>query len=75
MYHTIEILANLLADVQVAHQKTLKRVRLVKGSRLHAQLKPYVVESVHGPVEVADVSFDDGSCIRAVPFACLTFVE
>jgi hypothetical protein len=75
VYHTIELFTNLVADVQVSRHKPLVRVRLIKGSRLRAQLQPYVVESVHGPVQVADLFFDNGQCIRTVPFACLTFVE
>jgi hypothetical protein len=75
VYHIIELFTSLVADVQVSPRKPLERVLLVKGSRLRAELKPYVVESVHGPVEVTDLLFENGCCIRTVPFACLTFVD
>jgi hypothetical protein len=75
VYHTIEFFTNLVADLEVGRQKPLERVLIHKGSRLLVQLKPYVVETVHGPIEVADLFFEDGSCIRTVPFACLAFVE
>jgi hypothetical protein len=75
VYHTIEFFINLVADVEVAPQKPLERLLIHQRSRLRVQLKPYVLEGAHGPVEVADLFLEDGSCIRAVPFACLTFVE
>ena len=46
-----------------------------KGSRLRAQLKPYVVETAGGPVEVADLFFEDGTSARTVPFAGFAFVD
>jgi hypothetical protein len=33
------------------------------------------VESEDGPVEVADLFFEDGAATRRVPFAWFTFVE
>jgi hypothetical protein len=75
VYHTIEFFNNLVADLEVSRQKPLERVLIHKGSRLQAQLKPYVVETMQGPVEVADLFFEDGTCIRTVPFACLSFVD
>ena len=60
MYHVIEFFTDFVADLEVSRQKRLERVLIRKGSRLRAQLKPYVVETVHGPVEVADLHFEDG---------------
>jgi hypothetical protein len=34
-----------------------------------------VVEAAGGPVEVADLFFEDGTATRNVPFAWFTFVE
>jgi len=75
VYHVIEFFTDFVADLEVSRQKRLERVLIRKGSRLRAQLKPYVVETVHGPVEVADLHFEDGTCTRTVPFACLAFAE
>jgi hypothetical protein len=75
MFHTIEFFTDLVADLEVAQSKPLERVLIRKGSQVQVQLKPYVVETVFGPVEVADLYFADGTCTRSVPFACLTFVE
>ncbi len=50
-------------------------MRVGPGTRLHAQLKPYVVETEGGLVEVADLFFPDGTATRAVPFASFSFAE
>lgn len=75
MYHTIEFFTDFVADLEVSRQKPMERVLIQKGSRLLAQLKPYVVETTNGPVEVADLYFEDSTCIRTVPFACMAFVD
>ncbi len=43
--------------------------------RVKVQLRPYVVETGIGPVEVADLYFADGSATRFVPFRSFKFVE
>jgi hypothetical protein len=75
VYHTIEFFTDFVADLEVSRQKRLERLLIRKGSRLRAQLKPHVVETIYGPVEVADLFFEDGTCTRTVPFACLAFVD
>jgi hypothetical protein len=50
-------------------------VLLHKGARWQAQIKPYVVETADGPVEVADLFFEDGTATRTVPFACFSLVD
>jgi hypothetical protein len=42
---------------------------------LRAQLKPYVNECSGGPVEVADLCFENGTVTRGVPFSLFTFVD
>jgi hypothetical protein len=75
VYHTIEFAVEFVADVEVSRKQPLERVRIRKGDRLPAQVKPYVVESDDGPVEVADLFFEDGTATRQVPFAYFAFVE
>ncbi len=75
MYHTIAFLDDFLADLEVSPQQPLERLLIRKGSVRRVQLKPYVVETTDGPVEVADLFFDDGTTTRAVPFAILCFPE
>ncbi len=50
-------------------------MRQRKGKRLRAQVKPYVTDAAQGPVEVADLFFEDGTATRRVPFAYFAFVE
>jgi hypothetical protein len=75
MYHTIEFGVELVADLEVSPKDRLECLVVYEGTRLQAQLKPYVVESEDGPVEVADLFFEDGTATRRVPFACFSFAE
>jgi hypothetical protein len=50
-------------------------VRIEKGACRRAQIKPHIVETDEGPVEVADLFFEDGTTIRRVPFAFFQFVD
>jgi hypothetical protein len=74
VYHTIRFDVALVADLEVLPAQPLERVRIRKGDRLQVQVKPYVVETAGGPVEVADLFFEDGTTTRRVPFAWFTFV-
>jgi hypothetical protein len=74
MYHTIEFSGDFLADLERSPRHPLEPVRIRKGIRLRAQVRPYVVESGSGPVEVADLFFADGTATRRVPFASFCFV-
>jgi hypothetical protein len=39
------------------------------------QIKPYVIETEDGLIEVADLYFADGTTTRRVPFEAFTFVD
>jgi hypothetical protein len=75
MYHTVEFAVEFVADLEVPRRHRLERVLLHKGARRQAQIKPYVVETEDGPVEVADLFFEDGTATRTVPFACFSLVD
>ncbi len=75
MYHTLAFAVDFVADLEVSPKQPLERVRIRKGDRLPAQVRPYVVETAGGPVEVADLFFEDGTAARRVPFAYFAFVE
>lgn len=74
-YHTIGFHADRTVDLELTSQQPLERLRIRKGTRTAAQVKPYVIESVDGPVEVADLFFSDGTATRAVPFGVFSFVD
>jgi len=40
-----------------------------------AAIRPYVVETVYGPMEMADLFLEDGSVTRGIRFECFRFVE
>ena len=61
MYHAIEFVAEVTADMEISPKQPLERVRIEKGARRRVQIKPYVMETGKGPVEVADLFFEDGS--------------
>ena len=75
MFHNIEFALELTADLEISPKHPLERVLIHKGTCVQAQVRPYVVETDQGPVEVADLFFDNGTAIRMVPFAYFTFVE
>jgi hypothetical protein len=75
MYHTLEFNAELSIDLEISRKQPLERLRLAKGARRRAQLKPYVMETPEGPAEVADLFFDDGTATRGVRFECFRFVD
>jgi hypothetical protein len=75
MYHTIEFTTELLVDLEVSPKHWLERLRLAKGKKVQAQVKPYVVETDDGPVEVADLYFTDGTATRQVSFDSFMFVD
>jgi hypothetical protein len=75
VYHTIEFAVESVVDLEISRKQPLERLLLGKGARLRAQIKPYVVETDEGPVEVADLFFEDGTTTRGVRFENFTFVE
>ncbi len=75
MYHLIEFNASFTADLEVSPKQRLERLRVRKGTRANVCLRPYVVETAGGPVEVADLFFEDGTVTRLVPFEQFRFVE
>jgi hypothetical protein len=75
MLHTIEFRWVVLAEVDRADYAYPQRVVIKEGTRLRAEIKPYVAESDDGPVEVANLSLEDGSALRAVRFAAFRFLD
>jgi hypothetical protein len=75
VYHTIEFVDELTVDLEVSPKHWLERTVLERGTRRKAQIRPYVLETDGGPVEVADLFFADGTTARNVPFASFAFVD
>ena len=75
MLHAIEFRWVVLAEVERPGYAYLERAVIKEGTRLRAEIKPYVAESEDGPIEVADLSFEDGSIARAVRFAAFRFLD
>ena len=75
MYHTIEFGEDLIVGLEISARHWLERIRIRHGTRLRAEIKPYVVETEDGAVEVADLFFSDGTTTRMVPFRLFSFVE
>jgi hypothetical protein len=64
-----------MVDLEVSRKQPLERVLIRRGTRVRAQLRPYVIEMENGPIEVADLFFEDGTSTRGVRFEWFTFVE
>jgi hypothetical protein len=75
MYHTIEFAEEMMVDLEISPRHWLERMLIRRGTRLQAQIKPYVVETAGGLVEVADLFLDDGTTTRMVPFESFSFVD
>jgi hypothetical protein len=75
MYHTIEFNVTGMIDLEVSRKQPLERLRVERGSRLRAEVKPYVIETADGPAEVADLYLENGRVTRAVPYAFFVFPE
>ncbi len=75
MYHTILFLTDLHVDLEVSPRHPLERVLLRRGSRSRVQLRPHIIENADGPIEVADLFFEDGTATRAVPFDSFSFAD
>lgn len=75
MYHTIEFADEFVADLEISRKQPLERVLIRKGTHVQVQVKPYVIETSEGLMEVADLFFEDGTATRAVPFALFSFID
>ncbi len=75
MYHTIEFSRELTVDLERSPKQPLERLLIPKGTRLRTEIRPSVLETAEGPVEVADLFFADGTGTRQVPFASFFFVD
>jgi hypothetical protein len=75
MNHTIEFRLRGLAELETPGRSHLEQLVIRQGTRLSAQIKPYVVETKQGPAEVADLVLEDGSVARAVRMATFRFVD
>jgi hypothetical protein len=75
MYHAIQFTEDFTGDLEISRKHPLERLLIKTGTRLRAQMRPYITEGEDGPVEVADLYFEDGSTMRAVPFARFSFLS
>jgi hypothetical protein len=75
MYHTIEFRVRGTTELELPGDVRITQVLIEKGTRVRAEVKPYVLESTKGPVEVADLLSEQGLVARRVPFAVFRFVD
>ena len=75
MYHTLQFAVEFMVDLEISRKQPLERALVRRGTRVRAQLRPHVLETEDGPVEVADLFFEDGTSTRDVRFEWFSFVE
>jgi hypothetical protein len=75
MYHTIEFAVEFTADLEISPKHYLERLLIRKGTQVRVQIRPHVLETADGLVEVADLYFEDGTATRSVPFAWFAFAD
>jgi hypothetical protein len=74
MYQLIEFATTFTADLEVSPKHRLERLRIQQGTRAYALPRHYVIETEQGPVEVADLYFEDGTVTRRVRCENFRFV-
>jgi hypothetical protein len=75
MYHRIEFCTAFVVDLVVSARQRMERVRIEQGMRAYASVHPYVIETGRGPVEAADLWFEDGSVARGVRYEQFRFTD
>jgi hypothetical protein len=75
MFHSIEFTLRVRAGMAIPGQRRLEKIVLQTGTRLRAEIRPYVAESDLGPLEVADLFLEDGSAVHNVNFASFRFLD
>ena len=75
MYHTIEFTEECFVDLEISPKHRLEQLLIHRDTRLQAQIKPFVMETEDGPLEVADLFFADGTSACTVPFEWFSFVD
>jgi hypothetical protein len=58
VYYNIEFRLKGVAELETPSRLHLEQLAIKPGTRLLAEIKPYVIESKFGPVEVADLLLD-----------------
>lgn len=74
MNHRLRFRGEYELDLQVSGKARLEKVRMRDGEVIEAMLRPRVVETPEGPVEVADLQLDGGTLL-GVRMECFRFVE
>lgn len=74
MYHAIRFHVQFTVGLEIA-PKQLEQLVIQKGDQLRTRIKPHVAEGADGPVEVADLYFENGTISRNVPFSLFAFVD
>jgi hypothetical protein len=75
VYHVIAFVAGVWADREWDSRRPAERVLLRGGSRVRAQVRPRILAGRYGPVEAADLFFEDGTVVRKMPFALFAFAD
>ena len=75
MYHTIEFAEEFVPDLQLSRLRPVQQALIRSGTRLQAEVQPYVLDAEEGLIEVADLFFSDGTIICRVPMESFSFVE
>jgi hypothetical protein len=75
VYHVIEFVVDWWAEVERAPGQPVVQMLIPRGTKKAVSLRPRIVESGEGPMEVADLGFEDRSTVRGVPFATFVFAD
>jgi len=75
MYHTIKFKVEMMVELGPSSQDSTGLLVFHEGTVRQAQIRPYVIEEEGGPVEVADLYFEDGTAAAGVHYEWFSFVD
>jgi hypothetical protein len=71
----IEFVSDWRADLERRSSQRMEQGLFSRGTRCCAEVRPRITEQDSGPMETADLYFDDGTIARRVPFAAFAFAD
>jgi hypothetical protein len=76
MYHIVEFVRDCWVDLEKSQGQPLQRVKLLRGTRRKAEVRPRIIyDRTKVAIEAADLFFEDGSAARKIPFSCFIFPD
>lgn len=73
MYHKLRFRTSQELDLQIPGKGRLEKVKFRRGDVIEAYVRPYIIESEDGPVEIADLNLGREGTLVGVPMEFFRF--